>query len=447
LFILSFEILSMPDDTLFPVGTPVPKPPSPPGTPRVQRPVRNQVEFIQATLDGQVEDDHPVRVIWEFVEHVDVTALYEPIRALEGGAGRPPIDPRILLALWLYAAVRGIGSGRELERLCSESIYFRWLCGGVPVNHHTLSDFRSQSGGIFDEILTDSLTVLLQQKLVTLRCVAHDGMRTRAHAGSSSFHGSESLEECYDEAEAQVQALRRELDDDDPGAAGRRSRGARERVARELKERITEARRQMPGVEAVKKKKGSKTRPRVSITDPDARVMKMANGGFNPAYNVQLSADVDSQIIVGASVTNCGSDHALLPAAIEEIEARCGRAPENTLADGGFNKPENIAAVSDRTTVYAPPTEFKDEDGNVKAPKPSNVPAINAWHERMKTDEAKEIYKDRASTIECVNAHMRNRNLRQFNVRGLTRVKAVVLLYAIAHNAIRAASLRKAQSG
>ncbi len=437
----------MPDNTLFPVGTPVPKPPPPPGAPRVQVPVRNQVELLHATLDSQVEDDHPVRVIWDFVEHVDVTALYEPIRAVEGGAGRPPIDPRILLALWLYATVRGISSGRELEQLCSESLPFRWLCGGVSVNHHTLTDFRSKSGAILDDIMTDSLTVLLQQKLVTLKCVAHDGMRTRAHAGSSSFHGSESLEECYDQAEAQVQALRREFEDDDPGAGGRRSRAARERAARERKERIAEARRQMPGVEAVKKKKGSKTKPRVSTTDPDARVMKMANGGYNPAYNVQLSADVDSQIIVGVGVTNCGSDHALLPAAIQEIEARCGRAPENALVDGGFNKPENIAAVSDRTTVYAPPTEFKDKDGNVKEPKPSEVPAIKAWHERMKTDEAKEIYKDRASTIECVNAHMRNRNLRQFNVRGLARVKAVVLLYAIAHNAMRAASLRKAQSG
>lgn len=437
----------MPDDTLFPIGTPIPAPPRPQGTPRVQTPVRNQVEFIQASLDSQVEDEHPVRVIWEFVAGMDVSSLYEPIRAVEGNAGRPPIDPRLLLALWMYATLRAVSSARELERLCSENIYFRWLCGGVSVNHHTLSDFRSQSGDILDEILTDNLTVLLQQGLVTLKRVAHDGMRTRAHAGSSSFRGTESLEECYDEAEAQVKALRRKFEDEDLGAGGKRSRAAQQRGARELHGRIAEARRQMPGVEAVKKKKGSKAQPRVSITDPDARVMKMANGGYNPAYNVQLSADVDSQIIVGASVTNCGSDHALLPAAIEEIEARCGRAPENSLVDGGFNKPENVAAVSERTTVYAPPTKLKDKDGNVKEPKPSGVPAIDAWRERMKTDEAKEIYKDRASTIECVNAQMRNRNLRQFNVRGLARVKAVVLLYALAHNVMRAASLRKAQSG
>ena len=435
----------MPDDMLFPVGDPQPARPLVPGIPRVQPPVRNQVEFMQGDLDSFIEHDHQVRVVMEFVEHLDLTQLYQPIRAFEGSAGRTPIDPRILLALWLYATLRGVGSARELERLCADHIAYRWICGGVSVNYHTLADFRSESGAIFDAVLIDSLAVLLKEGVVTLDRVAHDGLRNRAYAGSGSFRGKATLDECYDAAQTQVQTLRRELDDDDPAAGSKRQKAARVRAARERSERIQEALKQFPGVEA--KKKDPRKKARVSLTDPDARLMKMPNGGFNPAYNVQLSADTKSQIIVGVSVTNCGSDHALLPQAVARIEAQAGCVPQEILVDGGFNKPENIEALSERTTVYAPPTEFKDKDGNVLEAKKAKTPAVQAWHERMKTAEAKAIYKQRASTIECVNAQMRNRGMYQFNVRGLERVKAVVLLFAIAHNVARAASLKKALSG
>ena len=435
----------MPDDTLFPVGDPLPPKPLPPGTPRVQAAVRNQVEFMQADLDSFVEEDHQVRVVMEFVEHLDLTQLYQPIRAFEGSAGRTPIDPRILLALWLYATLRGSGSARALERLCSAHIAYRWICGGVSVNYHTLADFRSESGGIFDAILSDSIAVLRASGVVTMTRVAHDGLRTRACAGSGSFRGKETLEELHAEATEQVKTLRQELEDDDPAAGSKRRKAARLRAARERSERIQEALKQLPDVEA--KKKDPKKKARVSMTDPDVRFMKMPNGGFNPAYNVQLSADTGSQIIVGVSVSNCGSDHALLPQALAQIEAHAGCAPKETLVDGGFNKPENIEALSHRTTVYAPPTEHKDKNGKVLEPQKAKTPAVQAWHDRMKTDEAKTIYKERASTIECVNAQMRNRSLYQFNVRGLERVKAVVLLFAIAHNLARAASLKKVLSG
>ncbi len=429
----------MTDDTLFPVGEPRPPKVLAPGTPRVQPAVRNQVEFFQADLDSLIDDDHQARVIVEFVGHLDLSKLYQPIRAFEGGAGRTPIDPRMLLALWLYAALRGVGSARELERLCAEHVAYRWICGGVSVNHHTLADFRSQSNAIFDSIMADSLTVLRSKGVVTLERVAHDGLRTRASAGSGSFRGKDSLEELLADSEAHIKALREELDDD-PAGGGKRRKSARMRAARERSERIQEALRQMPDVEA--KKKDPKKKARVSITDPSARMMKMPNGGFNPAYNIQLSADTQSQLIVGVNVTNCGSDHALLPQAVAQIEAHAGGVPKETLTDGGFNKPENIEALSERTVVYAPVTEFKDKNGKVLGSKKALTPVIAAWHERMKTEEAKTIYKERASTIECVNALMRNRGLYQVRVRGLERVRATVLLFAIAHNAARAARLR-----
>ena len=431
----------MTDDLLFPVGEALPQlslPSRATGVPRVQRPVRNQVEYYHGDLDSLIECDHPVRVVWEFVQGVDVSNLYQFVRTFEGSAGRPPIDPRILLALWLYATLRGVGSAHVLDGLCSDHVAFRWLCGGVSVNYHTLSDFRSDSAELLDSMLIDQITALCSTGLVTMDCVAHDGLRTRASAAPKSFRGKESLEEMRQEAEQQVKALEQELHDH-PAACSKRQASARERAARERLERVEEALKQLPDVEA--KKKDPKRTARVSTTDPDARVMKMPNGGFNPAFNVQLSADTGSQIIVGASVTNCGSDHALLPQAIEQIETHAGCAPKTTLVDGGFNKPENIEKLSEKTEVYAPATEHKDKNGKPLEAKKPETPAVKACRERMESPEGKELYKLRASTIECVNALARNRGLKQFLVRGLEKVESVVLLFVLVHNIMRTKSL------
>ena len=429
----------MADEMLFPVG-PAQSQKSPGGAPRVQIPVRNQVECLPCDLDSLIEQEHQVRAVWAFVEQVDLSKLYQTIRAFEGRAGRTPIDPRILLALWLYATLRGVGSARVLDGLCSEHVVYRWICGGVSVNYHTLADFRSESGTLLERILVDSITVLRAAGLVTLDGVAHDGLRTRAHAATKSFRGKPALEKIRQETAARVQTLKQELHAD-PASCSRRQAAARTRAAKERLALVEAALKQLPDVEA--KKKDKTKAARVSVTDPDARTMKMPNGGFNPAYNVQLSADTGSQIVVGVGVSQSGSDHALLPQAVEQIETHSGGTPKNTLADGGFNKPENIEVLSQRTTVYAPPTEFKDKNGNVLEPKQPDTPAVAAWRERMKTAEAQTIYKQRASTIECVNALARNRGLQQLPVRGLQRVKAVVLLFVLAHNLARAESLRK----
>lgn len=434
----------MPDDVLFPLGESRPAPALPPGRPRLQLPVRNQVELAHGDLDSFVPDDHPVRIVWAFVERVDVGVLYEHILAVEGRAGRAPIDPRILLALWIFATLRAIGSARELDRLCSEHVAYRWICGGVPVNYHTLADFRSESGNIFDALLTESVARLRAAGLVSMDRVAHDGLRTRADAGSGSFFSAETLEVMRREAQEQVEALRRELLDD-PTAGSRRQRAARTRAAQEMLDRVNAALAQIPDVEA--HKKDPKKKARASITDAQARSMKMPNGGFNPAYNVQLSADTGSQIIVGVGVSQCGSDHALLVPAVEEIQARTGSVPKEILADGGFGKLEAVETLSKEPfecTVYAPPTQYKDKDGNVKEPKPNEAPEIKKWRGRMATAEAQTIYKERASTIECVNALARNRGLRQVRVRGMEKVKAVVLIFALVHNFAREESLKKA---
>lgn len=395
-------------------------------------------------LEDLLVCDHQARIVWQFVQDVDLTSLYARIRSVEGGPGRPALDPQILVALWLYATLEGVGSARALAWLCQEHHAFRWLCGGLPVNHHTLSDFRVSHLEFLDGLLTHSVAVLREQDLVDLNRVAQDGMRVRASAGAASFRRRPTLQECLTEAQVQVQQLRAELEEDDPAGPSRRQAAARERAARERDERLQQALARLPELEA-KKKADDKDKARCSTTDPEATVMKMADGGFRPAYNVQFSTDTATQIIVGVDVIANGSDQGQLPPMIEQIHERFAHYPQQALVDGGFAKHEDIDTVSapDKScTVYAPVPKPKDATKDRYAPHPKDSAAVAAWRQRMATTAAQDIYKERAATAECVNALARNRGLRQLLVRGLAKVKAIALWYAVAHNVLRALSLR-----
>jgi hypothetical protein len=347
-----------------------------------------------------------------------------------------------LIALWLYATLRGIGSARELERRCDPQtgeVAFQWLAGGVSLNYHTLSTFRTAHVDYLDDLLTTSVATLRQEGLVRLERVAQDGIKVRASAGASSFRREATLQHYLQEAEKQVQALKTELNAD-PAAANRRQQKARERTARERLERVQRALEQLAQVEAQKKPK-DKDKARTSTTDPDARVMKMGDGGFRPAVNVQLSTDSATQVITGVDVTNSGGDQGKMAPMVEQHEERYGQAPKQMLVDGGFVKKEDIEAVSPQTTVYAPVPPSKDPERDAHTPCPNDSPAVAEWRSRMATDEAKAIYQ-RRSQHECVNAIARNRGLQQFRVRGLQKVRAVVLWYVLAHNLMRAVTLR-----
>lgn len=410
---------------------------------------RRQIEWRDSCWDDLVADDHPVRAVWQFVEGLDLSPIISTYKAVEGVPGARPIDVRILMALWLYATLRAIGSARELNRRCGKEgeIPFQWICGGVSVNYHSLSTFRTRYGDVLNGLLTQSVAVLLHEGLVDMERVAQDGMRVRASAGSSSFRRRESLEKCLEEAELQVRTLQAELEQDTTSSS-RRQQAAKERAATERKARIEAALKQLPAIEA-KKKAEEKQKARVSTTDADARVMKMANGGFRPAYNVQFATDTKTQIITGVDVTNNGGDRGEMGKMINQLEERYGKVPEEYLVDGGFSSKEDVEQVSrdpddedsKGTTVYAPLRKCPSgEDPHVRRDK--EHPAVGDWRERMGTEEAKEIYKDRAATAECVNAIARNRGLRQFCVRGLIKVKAVLLWHALAHNFIRVWALR-----
>ena len=422
----------------------------PPGTPRLRWANRRQVEFRACAWNDLLPDDHQARIVWDFVEGLDLSPLLERIQSVAGEAGRSAIDPRILTALWLYATLRGIGSARELNRRSGErgEVPFQWICGGVSVNYHTLSDFRTQRAEWLDGVLTQSVAALLEQELVEMDRVAQDGMRVRASAGASSFRRKPTLEECLADAEAQVEALKTELETD-PAAANRRQQSARKRAAEERRDRVKAALERIPAAEA-KKKKDEKDKARVSTTDPEATVMKMGDGGFRPAFNVQFATDTKTQVITGVEVTNCGSDQGEMLPMVEQHQERYDQVPGEYLVDGGFAKKDDIEQLdpdpddetSAGTTVYAPVQKPKKDTRDPHQPRAQDSPKIAAWRTRMGTDEAKQIYQERASTAECVNAIARNRGLRQFNVRGLAKAKAVILWYVIAHNLMRAVALR-----
>lgn len=415
-----------------------------PPAPRLRRADR-QIVVPAMPLEDLLTPEHHARTIWQFVQGLDLTPLYATIRAVQGQPGRPATDPQILVALWLYATVEGLGSARALGYLCVHHHGFRWICGGVSVNYHTLADFRVGHLEFLDGLLTHSVAVLLEQDLVDLNRVAQDGMRVRASAGAASFRRRPTLEQCLQEAQTQVQRLRAELETD-PGEANRQQQRARERAARERAERVRQALERLPEMEA-KKKADEKIKARVSTTDPQATVMKMADGGFRPAYNLQFSTATHSQIIVGVKVTTSGSDQGEMAPMVEQVQERFEQRPKEMLVDGGFAAHGDIEAVSapDKgCVVYAPVPKPKKDGVDRHAPHAGDSPAVAAWRARMATASAKAIYKARAATAECVNAQARNRGLVRLLVRGVPKVKAIALWFAVAHNVMRALSLRAA---
>lgn len=415
---------------------------------RVRRPVRNQAQMMVRDLDSLIAEDHRVRAVWELLERMDLADFYASIQARLDRQGRAPVDPRVLLALWVYATVEGVGSARQLDRLCREHDAYRWLCGGVTTNYHTLSDFRVAHEADLDRLLTDILAVLLAEDLVQLREVAHDGVKVRASAGASSFRRRPALEECREEAETRVKALARQRDHPDPQAS-RREQQARQRAASERRQRVEAALAHLPAVQAAKErqqrtltkeKRERVTEPRVSTTDPEARVMKMPDGGFRPAYNVQFATDVTSGMIVGVAVVSQGNDAGQAPPMETQVVERTGYHPGAYLVDGGYAQRETITTLSERAvTVYAPvrPPRTSTSGRERQTPREDDTPAVVDWRKRMETEEAKEAYKRRGATAEWANAQARMHGLLRFTVRGLGKVRSVVLFVAIGHNLLR----------
>lgn len=421
---------------------------------RVLKARRDQIELQSVDLESLLPCDHRARTVWGFVEGLDLGPLYADIKAVEAHPGRPRIDPPILMALWLFATLEGVGSARALDRLCVEHNAYRWICGGVGVNYHTLADFRVFHVEFLDELLTRGVAALMMSGAVTLNRVAQDGVRVRANAGSGSFRRRKRLEGFLEEAKEQVRLLREELTED-PAASENRQQAARQRAARERQEQVTQALGEIEAIEAQyadRNAHGNKRRkqppadgpgapppdgrePRVSTTDPQARVMKGADGGFRPSYNVQFATDTASGVIVGVDVINRGTDWEELPPMLDQLRRRYGRTAKEVLVDGGFAKFDAVVAAANRgSEVYAPVPRPANAKLGPDQTHPNDPPAIAQWRMRMASEEAKRIYRQRAASAEWVNAQARNRGLHQFLVRGIAKARAVVLWYALAHN-------------
>lgn len=451
-----------------PAGSPVEEPATRGGPARVMSPQRDQVELRAVDLESLLAQDHPARTAWAFVQSMDLVPLYARIKSVAGRGGAPAIDPAILVALWLWATIDGVGSAREVDRLCERDDAYRWICGGVGVNYHSLADFRTEHEAWLDTQLTRSIASLLDRRLVTLNVVAQDGLRVRAHAKASSFRRREKLAELHAQAQAQVQALKRELAED-AGASARRKQAAIERAARQREQRLAAAlatmdKLQRKPVPEARKPKPSKRRgrsgsdddagssggtlakpepePRVSTSDADARVMKMADGGFRPAFNAQLAVDAQTQIIAAVAITNSGSDMGQMSPMHHNILQRYETTPDHWLADGGFTKLQAIDDLTGRgTQPVLPPPRSRNPDIDPFDPKPTDTPAQAQWRDFMTSDFAKALYVQRGATVECANAQLRRRGLSQFNVCGLVKARAVLLWHALAHNLMRMRTL------
>jgi transposase len=420
------------------------------GTPRLRVPQRDQMEIHWASLDELIEPDHPVRTIWAAVCGLDFHRWLGEIKAVEGTAGRDATDPRLLAALWIYATLEGIGSARELARLCEKHLVYQWLCGGVSVNYHLLADFRSDGGEKWDELLTEIVASLLAEDLVTMKRVAQDGMRVQANANEKTFRRRPRLQQFLEEARQQVETLKK-LAEESPEELTRRERAARKRAAQEREQRLQEALHNCDELqqqrEASAKDSGRKpTEARASTTDPESRIMKFPDRSYHPGYNVQFSTDTESGIIVGVDVTNHGNDLGELPPMLKQIEERYERRPEEALVDGGFASLDAIEKAAARgCTVYAPLKEEEKQLAAGKNPyerKKGDSDAVAAWRERMGTAAAKLIYGLRCQVAEWVNAQCRNRGFWQMPVRGQPKCRTVAVLYAIAHDISQGVKLR-----
>ena len=424
---------------------------------RVVRPDRRQLRWDMVDLEGLLPTEHRARIVWSFVESLDLSELYERIRSREGEAGRPAADPAVMLALWLYATVEGVGSARELERLAQSDAAYRWLAGGVPLNHHGLADFRVESVEVLDRLLTQSVTALIGEGLVRLAEIAVDGTKIRASASKTSFKTGEKLLKIEAAVAERLAALKQELTDD-PGASTRRRQGARERAAREVQERARRARAALERLEAERKSRAKthakdearKKAPKASTTDPEARSMRFPDGAIRPAYNAQIAAAPKEGVIVSIEVTDRRNDAGLAGPMVDDIARRYGRTPDRLLVDTSYATSEDIVALAAHAggpvEVYTPPPSERD---NVKLAslarrrrKREREPAcLKAWRERMASEAGQAIYALR-KRIERINADRKNHGFGFLAVRGLIKAKAHALWHALANNLVAAHRLR-----
>ena len=472
---------------------------------------RNQLLLRPVDVEKLVGEEHGVRAIWELVGKLDVEPFYADVGALEGEAGRPVWDPKVLISLWIYAYKDGINSAREIARLCEYHPAYQWLTGMEGVNYHTLADFRVQHRQGLDRLFIEVLGVLSHQGLITLKRVMHDGTKIKAAAADKSFRRQATLESHLKEAQKQVEAM------GDPHSE-QLSQGvaqARKRALREKQERLEQALKELEELKRTRAKelakeeaKGKKKELRASTTDPQARNMIQAKGAFGPAYNIQISTDAKAKVIVGLGVSQSSSDAGELEAAVERIETNLGEKPEQMVVDAAYPTQPTIEAMADQgidligpvrearkapwdslkrrgvskefypeAFCYDPSTDrytcpagkllnFETEErqkgwvkrryrarasqcrscrfqarccpGSKKGRsllRMEKTAQLVAFEAKMQTEQARQIYKERAGVAEFPNAWIKDKfGLRQFRLRGVVKVGLEALWACLTYN-------------
>jgi transposase len=487
-------------------GTPRPQPKAEtlPARARIKLVERNQIVFRSVDVEGLIGEEHPARAIWEFVGQLDLRAYEQPIQAVEGVAGRPVWDPRLLISIWIYAYSRGISSAREICRRLAYEPAFQWLAGLEVINYHTLSDFRVAYDQQLTELFSNSLGVMSAAGLVDLERTMHDGSKVKALAGADSFRREQTVQAHLEAARQQVEAM------GDPRAdESARQRAARQRAARQRQERLEQALKELDQIRQTKNDAKEKESARVSLSDPTARIMKDGRGGYGPSYNVQITTDAKNKIIVGAGVSQSSSDAGELMPGMDRVQENLGQAPKQVVTDGGFTNRPNIINSAERgiDLVGSFPEHQEQSEGQLKrrgvAPEffvpafqyeqkqdcyrcpagevlgytgqenrpgvihhkyradgeicagcgfkekccPQNAskgrsitrteesPVVEAFKQKMQTEEAKAIYRQRGPVAEFPNAWIKEKlGLRQFHVRGLLKAKLETLWVCLTYN-------------
>jgi transposase len=301
---------------------------------------RKQMWFRTVEVDRLVDVDHPARLLWETIGGLDLSGYYEGIQSNEEQGGRPATHPQLLITLWVYAYSRGIGSAREIERRCQYDPAFWWLTGMEKVNHHTLSDFRVQKKEELDELFAQVLGAASAEGFINLDQVTLDGTKIKAWASGKSFRREGTLQAHLEKAREVVKELEK------AGAEEESKRGAEEQRAREKVERLQLALEEMKKLREHKRTEEDKREARVSMSDPEARVMKQNEGGFAPSYNVQITSDTVQGLIVEVEATQEGNDFEQLIPAVERVKERFGQAPEQVLVDSGYISRENVEKMA-----------------------------------------------------------------------------------------------------
>jgi transposase len=365
---------------------PNPSKPSSAAQPRLRVVDRDQFVLRAMDIEQFIPDDHQARALWDFTGRLDLRGFYEPIKAVEGHAGQPGNDPRLMIALWLYAYSRGISSAREIERQCEYEPGFQWLCALKPINHHSLSDFRVDYEKALTELFTQVLGVLSAEGLITLERVMHDGTRIRASASGNTFRTEKTLREHLEQAREQVRAM----GDPKQEPANARKAAAQRRARQEREQKLEAALEQLEQIR--QDRRYNRNEARASETDPEARVMKRNGGGFEPSYNVQISTDAAAGVIIGVDVTQSGADAPHLEPAIQRLKRTFGQAPGQVLADAGCISSENIIALHEETDLIGP----------LQAASPARLQAARKRHgvaEEFAAD--KFIYLDEQNSLQC----------------------------------------------